>query len=249
MRLTVGPLPPAVYWRRRAVVVGAGLLFLVVVLYSCSYPGNSGSNPSANGSPTPSVDATPSGPVLLPETGSPAPGGPGGEESSDTEGEPAGGAPPDGEPASGGPGDVGQVPADAPAPGDGACTDEVMSVIPVPSQTSMKVGVTIEILLKIKNVSSRACSRDIGADAQEVYLRIGAEKIWSSDTCGTASGSDVRSMEPNIEHEYRVAWNGRKSTRCAGGAASGPNADAGSYQLFGRVGTKLSEPVTLTINR
>ena len=36
MRLTVGPLPPAVYWRRRAVVLGAGLLFLIVLLYSCT---------------------------------------------------------------------------------------------------------------------------------------------------------------------------------------------------------------------
>ena len=40
MRLTVGPLPPAVYWRRRAVVLGAGLLFLIVLLYSCDAAGD-----------------------------------------------------------------------------------------------------------------------------------------------------------------------------------------------------------------
>ena len=35
MRLTVGPLPPAVYWRRRAVVLGALLLVVIVLFVSC----------------------------------------------------------------------------------------------------------------------------------------------------------------------------------------------------------------------
>lgn len=246
MRLTVGPLPPAVYWRRRAVVLGAVLLFLVVVVYSCSNAGGSGRKGGADGSPTPPAGTTPSGSVLTPETGAPPAGG--GEP---VEGEPGGEQPSDGEPIEGEPvgdaGDVGTVPAEPPAAGPEVCTDEEMLVTPVPSQSSMKVGVTIEIKLKIKNVSGRTCTRDVGASAQEVYLRLGGEKVWSSDTCGTAQGSDPRSFPPGIEHEYRVAWNGKKSTDCEGGVASGPNAPAGGYQFFGRLGTKLSEPVKLTI--
>ena len=36
MRATVGPLPSAVYWRRRAVVLGAVLLSIIVLFVSCS---------------------------------------------------------------------------------------------------------------------------------------------------------------------------------------------------------------------
>ena len=53
MRLTVGPLPAAVYWRRRAVVVGAILLFLIVMMYSCANPGESGVTPQASASAEP----------------------------------------------------------------------------------------------------------------------------------------------------------------------------------------------------
>src|ERR1044072_3056856 len=36
MRTTVSPLPSAVYWRRRAVVLGAVLLGIIVLFVSCS---------------------------------------------------------------------------------------------------------------------------------------------------------------------------------------------------------------------
>src|SRR5690242_7217123 len=58
MRSTVGPLPPAVYWRRRAVVLGAVLLGIIVLFVSCS--GNDkndqrgkGASSSSSSLPTP----------------------------------------------------------------------------------------------------------------------------------------------------------------------------------------------------
>lgn len=227
-------------------MLGAVLLFVAVIVYSCSNVGRSSSKRNAAGSPSASAEATPTGQVLTPETGEPPAGG--GEP---VEGEPgdeqlADGGPIEGEPV-GGTGDLGTVPNEPPPAGPEVCTDEEMSVTPIPSRTSMKVGMTIEIRLRIKNVSGRTCLRDVGGDPQEVYLRLGGEKVWSSDTCGRARGSDLRPFTPGLEHEYRVAWNGRKSTSCEGDAANGPYAAAGTYQLFGRVGTKLSEPVMLTI--
>lgn len=228
MRLTVGPLPSAVYWRRRAVVLGALLLFLMVLIYSCSGPGGSAENTGASGSsPTP---ASPT--VLTPETGAP----PTTEEALPPES-----ADPPGttEPAP-------EQPATAAAAGD-ACTDAEISVIPVPSQNAPKVGVTIELRLKIKNVSGRTCRRDVGADLQEIYIKLGAQPIWSSDKCGTAKGSKVESLTPGFELEYQVAWNGRDSSRCANGVADGEHPQPGEYQLFGRVGSKVSNPVKLTV--
>ncbi|MGW4502041.1 hypothetical protein ACWENR_25950 [Micromonospora sp. NPDC004336] len=238
MRLTVGPLPPAVYWRRRAVVLGAGLLFLIVLLYSCTgsdrNAGKSGDAQPSPGAASPGATPEATGPVLSPQTGVPSPGASGG---------------PGGADASGGPTatDTPPVAPVVPAADDGACTNAEITVTPVALPASVVRGAVVDLQLKVKNRSERTCSRDVGADAQELFIKSGAEKIWSSDTCGTGKGSDVQSFTPGFERSYQVGWNGRDSSKCANGVAAGPNPPAGSYQVFARVGTKLSEPVKLTV--
>ncbi|MEH1099735.1 hypothetical protein [Micromonospora sp. CPCC 205561] len=245
MRLTVGPLPPAVYWRRRAVVLGAGLLFLIVLLYSCTgsdrNQGRGDARPSP-GAPPSGATPEPTGSVLTPQTGAPSPGAAGG---------PGAGEPSDG-PAAGGPagGPASESPPAAPvvpAAGDGTCTDAEITVIPVVQPAAVVRGAVTDLQLKIKNRSERTCSRDVGADEQELFIKSGAEKVWSSDTCGTGKGSDPQSFTPGFERSYLVGWNGRDSSRCANGVAAGPNPPPGTYQVFARVGTKLSEPVKLTV--
>lgn len=220
MRLTVGPLPPAVYWRRRAMVLGVILLFVLVIVYSCAGSGKSpasGSGTSTGATPTPKTS------ILTPTTGSPS-----AEPSTSPSEVP-----------------TGTSTSQPTAPSGNECTDEEISVVPVPSQTSVQRGVTIEIRLKIKNISNRKCDRDVGAGAQEIYITLGAQPIWSSDACSDDRSSNVVSL--TVEHEYRVAWNGKASTRCDNGVASGELPEAGEYQVFARLGTKHSEPVKLVI--
>src|SRR5262245_39600595 len=96
MRLTVGPLPPAVYWRRRAVVLGAILLFVFVLTYSCAKSDNPAANTraaeptGASQNPAPTVAVRPS------STGVPAPsngGSPTAAAPSDAATEPSGSPP------------------------------------------------------------------------------------------------------------------------------------------------------------
>ncbi|MFY1674768.1 hypothetical protein ACN27G_33340 [Plantactinospora sp. WMMB334] len=243
MRLTVGPLPPAVYWRRRAVVLGALLLFLIVLLYSCIGMGESGdsgkdgqANPGQTSAPsptlTPQVDPSASAP---PDAGDP-----------DLGGEPTDVPPAEGDGTSLEPAGGGQVPA-PPPPVDNECADEEISVTPVPSQTSARQGEQIQLRLKIKNVSGRTCNRDVGADLQELYIKSGARKVWSSDVCSEVRSNDIRPFPPSHENEYTVSWNGRESSKCANQLAAGPYPAAGTYQLFGRLGNKHSDPVRITI--
>ncbi|MFK3985341.1 hypothetical protein ACI2K4_33820 [Micromonospora sp. NPDC050397] len=244
MRLTVGPLSPAVYWRRRAVVLGAGLLFLIVVLFSCNQPGKSGPNgakstPPPTSSPTPA--STPTGPLLIPETG--APSVPEGSDGGDPGAADPGAADPTGAPAGDPP--VGTVP-EVPPPAPGSCTDEEISVVPVPLAKSIRTGGTVGLKLVIKNISNRTCSRDLGADLQEVFIKSGAEKIWSSDTCGV-KGKEMVSLVPGVEHTYQADWNGNRDTKCNGLLADGPDTAPGEYQIFARLGTKHSDPVAFTI--
>ncbi|MEU9513719.1 hypothetical protein [Micromonospora sp. NPDC048169] len=254
MRLTVGPLPPAVYWRRRAVVLGAGLLFLIVLLYSCTGTDRNTGAPGTDPSPSGSAGAQPdpSGSVLTPQSGGPSPtaGDSGG-------GANTGGGTGDGGASSGGANTGGGVnngggngnggATGQPVSDDGTCTDSELLVTPVAVPPTAQRGTVVTLRLKVKNVSNRTCSRDVGADLQELYLKSGAEKVWSSDTCGTGKGSDVQSFTPNFERSYELGWNGRRDNRCANGVASGEFAAIGAYQLFARVGTKISEPVKLTV--
>jgi hypothetical protein len=243
MRLTVGPLPPAVYWRRRAVVLGVGFLFLLVVLWSCSSePGKSGPTAGQTKPTTPPAGAQTTGPVLTPQSGAPGASAP-------PDGGPAGANPTTADqqqPAADPPAAAGGTVPDVPPPAAGSCTDEEISVVPVPSTKSIRQGGTVGLQLKIKNTSNRTCSRDLGADLQELFIKSGAEKIWSSDTCG-GKGSNVVSLTPNEERTFQADWNGNRDSKCSGGLAAGPNAEPGTYQIFARLGTKHSEPVALTI--
>lgn len=230
MRATVGPLPPAVYWRRRLVVLGAVGLVVLVVALSCS--GGDDRSTSSGGAgkatPAPSAQRTvpPSdGPSFLPS----APVGGGGPKSVAATDVPAG------------PAATGAV-----VP-EGTCADPEIQLVPVPSATTVKRGQSIDLRLKIKNVSARACSRDVGADLQEIYIRQGARKVWSSDVCGLARGSDVRELPPDGEREYLATWNGHDSTRCVGGTAVGAVPEPGEYEVVGRLGGKLSDPVRLSL--
>ncbi|MEU4220994.1 adhesin [Actinoplanes sp. NPDC026623] len=133
------------------------------------------------------------------------------------------------------------------AAASGTCTDAEMAVVPVPEATAVRRGVPLEIHLKIKNISARTCTRDVGADLQELYIEQGAKKVWSSDTCSTVKGSEVRPFPPGSEREYNVTWNGKQATRCSAGLAAGTAPPAGQYEVRGRLGAKVSAPVALDV--
>lgn len=225
MRLTVGPLPPAVYWRRRVFVLGTLLLVIVLPVYACNGNDATGANTEDAGAATTSL-------------GENSPGGqPDGDAKFTTSPQ-----------ATGGSDSVSQTSTatSSPAAPDATfCTDEELRVTAVPSAQRMPVGTSTQIVLKIKNRSNRTCKRDVGADMQELYIveQGTAAKIWSSDDCGGLRGSKIESFTPGFERAYTVNWNGRESTNCKDRLLP----DAGEYQLYGRVGTKRSEPVTLTL--
>lgn len=226
MRLTVGPLPPAVYWRRRAVVLGGVLLVVVLLVYACNGPdGSNASTKNANATMPPPSDVAS------------AATGPDDTAATDT--------------SSGTSADEPQSPTatatDPTDPPDSSfCTDDELQVTPVPAASKLRRGATTQITIKIKNKSKRTCKRDVGADQQELYIvEAGtAHKIWSSDDCGGRRGSNVASFTPGFERSYVATWNGRESTNCK----DRPLAEIGEYQLYGRLGTKRSAPVTITIS-
>ncbi len=239
MRTTVGPLPPAVYWRRRAAVLGVLLLVVVLLFWSCSGGSDDrGKPPGAAGPTTPAP-----GREITVDPSEAATPGPGGGDSS--AGQP--GDEPTATNVPAGPAPVGPGPGGPQGAGGDGCPGQEIAVTPVPARTSARRGESVEIRLKIRNVSTRTCTIDVGADLQEIYIKQGAQRIWSSDNCGAAKGSNQRQFAAGLELEYGVTWNGKDSSRCAGGVAVGPVPPAGDYEIFGRLGSRLSAPVKLTL--
>ncbi len=222
MKLTVGPLPPAVYWRRRAVVLAAALVVVFLLAYSCSGARRSNAANTGRGAATgapPSPTATESSsPLLIPTVV---------------------GTPPATDPA------ATPSPTLVPSAATGPCTDDEMSVVPVPESPTVKQGAPLKITLKIKNISNRTCTRDVGASAQELFIQQGTAKMWSSDACDALTGGAVRTFTPSLEIEAYVVWNGRATSL---GCINRPWAPIGAYQVFGRLATKLSAPVPLEIS-
>ena len=247
MRSTVGPLSPAVYWRRRVVVLGALLLVVILLFVSCggeddSKKRGSGKGTAASQAPTPGPDDS-SSPEAEPSFTDDKPAGPGVPDPGSSQSgvpDPGPGTAPSGGTGTGTNNNV-------TAPADGSCADQEITLTPIAASTTIKRNTSVGFRLKIKNVSARSCTRDLGAGAQELYVDQGARKFWSSDTCSTDRSKNVITMRPGSEFEYTVTWNGRQTTKCTGGMPGGDAAPVGQYALRARLDRKISEPVTLTI--
>src|SRR5262245_15497729 len=58
MRLTVGPLPAAIYWRRRAVVLVGLAIVTLIVAYACGGSSSDANPGAAGGHQTPTATST-----------------------------------------------------------------------------------------------------------------------------------------------------------------------------------------------
>ena len=256
MRTTVGPLPSAVYWRRRAVVLGALALVIIVFFVQCSGGGDdkkqgqgAGSTTSQAPTKAPASQSAEPTPSFLGNTGNgggpslPAPGDLQSQQpdtGDDEGGDNSGTAIPT--LGSGQDTNVG-------AAASGSCVDSEIALTPKPAKTTLRRGDTLAITLTIKNIGDRTCTRDLGAGPQELYIDMGASKYWSSDTCNPDKGSDVRQLHPGETLTYNRNWNGRQVSSCAGDSPSGPVPPPGQYQLHARLGTLYSKPVALTMQQ
>jgi hypothetical protein len=212
-----------VYWRRRAVVVAAVLVVVLIISFSCSGGDEPKRKPTANptaagstaGAPSPSVG------TITPNASDPS----------------------SGQPIN--PGNQGGGVTGAGATGE-TCADTELLVTAATGTASVRQGAPVTFFIRVKNTSTRQCSRDLSAQEQELYLEQNQAKQWSSDACNNSTSSgDVRSMQPNIVHEFNVPWNGQGNTQSC---TNRQLLKAGTYQLRARLGNIVSEPVTVTIS-
>ncbi|MEV6932614.1 hypothetical protein AB0M46_50115 [Dactylosporangium sp. NPDC051485] len=228
-RLTVGPLPSSVYWRRRAIVLA--VVVVAAVLVWLAVRGGSPSSPtSASSQSATMTSSTPATTRAAPTEATPTPG----EFTS-----------PSFTPDQTGP----SATPRSPAPANVApCTDDQITVTVAASPSPGLVGGTFTFSIAIASKATDWCSRDLGAGAQEIRVLRDGELLYSSDECGGGKTSDVRSFAAGDAVMYRHAWSSYRATphNCAPAANPAP---PGKYQVVARIGTKLSAPVDFIINR
>lgn len=234
MNLTVGPLPPAVYWRRRAIVLGGLLVVILLGFYACG----GSSTPTSGQKPNVTALHTSSAPRV---TAFPSPGAT------------VSGALPSGPPTP----SASTPTASVAAGGVPVCGDQDLKVWPEISSTNpdmsrLQYGGTFDIKLNIRNISTHACTRDVGTVPEELYIMRGKTQLWSSDKCdrdkAVGKPHDIRTFQPNVQIFADLQWSSYDITTNDCTKGTQPAAVGKDYQLFARLGTKLSAPVKFEIS-
>ncbi|MER7277017.1 Hsp70 family protein [Dactylosporangium sp. NPDC000244] len=124
------------------------------------------------------------------------------------------------------------------------CADSDLNLMAAPQQQSVARGAPLTLLHMVANLSTRDCIRDLGDAYREVYLQAGAVKVYSSVACAPQNGGEPTVLKRSEQVEHHIVWDGKATSAGCDDRKPPP---AGTYQLFARLGTKLSTPVTVQI--
>jgi hypothetical protein len=219
----VGPLPAAVYWRRRLTVLAvllavlAGVAWLAVTLV----PDREGTAATTASStepaelpalervvppverlrPPPTEPVTAPAAPVSPEVAGPTPGGP--------------------------------------------CTDDMLALeVRAPGQVAVGAKPTFELV--VVNTSPVPCVRALDKQLQELVMVDAARaRVWGSNDCFPETSSDQRTLAPGETVVFPIVWGGLTSEPTCTAPRGTPA--PGDYVVRGRLDTKVSTDAPLTL--
>ncbi|QNG17387.1 hypothetical protein G4H71_07745 [Rhodococcus triatomae] len=234
-----GPLPPEIYWRRRALALGAIVLALILVVWLIvSLRG--GSETAEAGTTGVEVDATPTSvsasATSSANSGSGSGGSGGGSGSSDDDR--------DDDSETTATSETSSTPAPPVAPGQ--CADQSLAIKVSRDKPTYPAGEEPTFTTIITNIGDAQCDRDLGSGFQQVlvYSLDGNRRLWSNTDCFPQTEPDVRSLAPGEQAVFNVKWSVKTSTpECVDQPEPvrepvGP----GAYTVVGQIGELRSAP-------
>jgi hypothetical protein len=228
----VGPLPAAVYWRRRLMVLALVLLVVggLVLLGVWLVSGRSGNDSSAAAASSSRPVATPALERVVPSVGTLA-----------THTPPP---PPTAALTTARPREAPTAAAPAPAAG-GPCTDDMLALA-VRAPAAVVVGTKPTLQLVVQNTSPVPCVRALDKNLQEVVLLDPrGTRVWGSNDCFPSAGPDSRTLAAGAAVGLPLVWGGRTSEPTCTAPRVLPA--AGDYVLRGRLDTKISPDTPITL--
>ena len=92
-------------------------------------------------------------------------------------------------------------------------------------------GQNPQITMRIQNIGTADCTRNIGSDANTVEISSGGVLVWSSDDCQEPGTADLNTLEPDKVATLNVTWDRTAST---GGCDNPAEAAPGAYEVVGK---------------
>ncbi|MFD4180596.1 hypothetical protein [Rhodococcus sp. NPDC058514] len=235
-----GPLPPEIYWRRRALAIGAGVVALILLVWIVTSLGGGEDDPSAAAAAVSSSQSSPSSGEAAPSSS----GDSGGSGSGEASG--AGGASGSGDSGAGSP-VAGSVSGEAAASSAaavpaGQCPDQSLAIKASSNQPNYPAGQEPQFGIVVTNIGSATCERDLGAGMQQVlvYSLDGQQRVWSNTDCFPNTAPDIRSLKPGEQAAFTVKWSGATSE--PGCTAPRNPVGPGAYTVVGQLGALRSTP-------
>jgi hypothetical protein len=120
------------------------------------------------------------------------------------------------------------------APASGACDPSVITLAPITDAASYAANAQPQLSMSITNSGAKACSLDVGTDAQVYTITSGADTIWTSTDCQSNPAADVRTLQPGKALTTTLfAWDRTRSSKdtCSATNKTPVVAGGASYHL------------------
>ncbi|MBY6678603.1 hypothetical protein HQ312_13295 [Rhodococcus sp. BP-316] len=231
-----GPLPPEIYWRRRALAIGGAVVVIGLVVWLVVSLAGGGSQDSestaASASLAPSAATTYRPDASATGGSAPAGGSGGGSEGGDAA-------------SSSSATSTSATTSSAPvAPGQ--CADQSLAVKASPDQPSYPAGQEPAFTVVVTNIGTSACERDLGSGLQQVLVyTLEGQRLWSNVDCFPTTTPDIRTLQPGEQAPFAVKWSATTSE--PGCAAPRNPVGPGGYSVVGQLGQLRSAPETFNI--
>ncbi|UQX10602.1 hypothetical protein [Candidatus Mycobacterium methanotrophicum] len=220
-----GPLPPEIYWRRRGLALGIGVVAVGIVIAIVVAVLSSSAGAKTDGKSGAAAGQRPAGAAgAAPESKSPVvpPAGQNSDQPAET-----------------------PTAAVQPPPvlkeGDD-CPDSTLAVLGLTNAPQYFIGDQPKFTMVVTNIGLVACKRDVGAAVLAAYVySLDNKRLWSNLDCAPSNETLVKTFAPGEQVTTAVTWTGMGSApHCP---LPRPPIGPGTYNLVVQLGNLRSAAV------
>jgi hypothetical protein len=224
----LGHQPPAVYWRRRFLVLGSIVLLIVLVVLTVDAVTSGKGGPASGSSLSTHAAQSPSTPSPPPPSTHASSRSTASGASTSTSGSTS----------------VSSGASTSPAPLPCAAKD--LAVAAVAGQSSYHVGDQPLLELQVTNTGPKPCVEGLADKQVELRVYNGESRVWGSHDCQIQPGTDDRTLGVDMPVRVQITWSGLTSQpKCAG---TRQRVGAGTYTLYAVLAGKTGKATQFTIS-